>query len=40
MVNKEILDLKEIFFKELREMESSIKKNFLEISSNLDKKNI
>ena len=39
MVNKEILDLKEIFFKELREMESSIKKNFLEISSNLDKKN-
>ena len=39
MVNKEILDLKEIFFKELREMESSIKKNFLEISSNLDKIN-
>ena len=39
MVNKEILELKDIFFKEIREVEKSFKKNIAEISSSSDEKN-
>ena len=39
MANKEIIDLKEIFFTELRELEKNFKKNLEEISSSLDENN-
>ena len=39
MVSNEIIDLKENFFKELRELEKTFKKNLAEISSSLDENN-